>query len=259
MIRQVSVGHALTAVATLAILTACTGPATTGDSTDGTTPSLAPTSIPTGPASPSPSPGPFDPNEPVLPGGVRVLSEVYDAVSVPAGRVAVRLSPSALLQVDVPDDSQAWGGRVLITPAGSLLVSDAPRKTTGVPAHPCTDHTHSVIGPTVRDLATALSRQQFFETTQPVPVTLAGAKGMLVQLTFPPDVLADACDDGEAQLFSLTGPEDNWTANGPGKVYRLWVLTVAGKRYVVMANHPATPAKAAALTRMVESITFTRS
>jgi hypothetical protein len=53
----------------------------------------------------------FDPDEPTLPGGVRVLSQDVDGfVKVEAGRHAVRVSDSLLYQFDLPEDSEVFGG-----------------------------------------------------------------------------------------------------------------------------------------------------
>ena len=89
-------------LAVLAVLLgACSAdPDSTGSSRTGESGSAASKD----PAGPEPTATVFDPDEPTLPGGVRVLSRATDdMVALDGGRYGVRVSDSLLYQVDVPD------------------------------------------------------------------------------------------------------------------------------------------------------------
>jgi hypothetical protein len=215
------------------------------------------------PAATEPTATVFDPDEPPLPGGVRVLSPaVDDFVPVNAGRYGVRVSESLLYAVDVPDDSLVAQGIYLNPlsrgeggPNGILWIDEAGDDT-ALPVNPCHDHTPRPVGDTVEDLATALSSQPFLTVTKPVPVTVGGMKGLLVKATVPRDAALLACQDESVDLIS-----DHHSA-GAGTVERMWILDVEGARHVVHAKVAAgaydTNANqhSRAMTRMVDSITF---
>ncbi|MBA2560518.1 MAG: hypothetical protein H0V07_11660 [Propionibacteriales bacterium] len=99
-------------IAVLAVLvSACRAdPATTESSPAGKSHSSAPTE----PGESEPTTEVFDPDEPTLPGGVRVLSQATDDfVEVDGGRYGVRVSDSLLYQVDLPDGSEVFRGTYL--------------------------------------------------------------------------------------------------------------------------------------------------
>jgi hypothetical protein len=209
----------------------------------------------------------FASDEPTLPGGVRVLSqaEPHDFVSVDPGRHAVRISDSLLYQVDVPDDSEVFGGTYLNPgrQAGhdSIVWVEPAGEGTALPENPCREHTLRAVGPTVEDLANALSDQPFLEVTNPVPVTLRGARGLLVTARVPLDADIPACENGRVGIIGEVGddPDDDDGFTDPGTVFRMWVLDVGGERHVVHAvTFPPTPAQDTRIvTELVESMTFT--
>lgn len=206
----------------------------------------------------------FDPDEPTLPGGVRVLShaDTDDVVALDRGRYGVRVSDSLLYQVDVPDASEVFDGIYLNpgsrdTGRNGILWIDEAGNDTALPVHPCHDHTPHLVGPTVADLATALSKQPFLTVTRPAEVTVGGMKGLFVKATVSQDADESACQDESVDLISET------PSAGAGTVERMWILDVDGARHVIHAK-VATGAydtnanqHTRAMTRMVESITFT--
>jgi len=207
----------------------------------------------------------FDPDEPTLPGGVRVLSQTIDgSVPVRAGRYAVRVSDSLLYQVDVPDDTEVVSGTYLnpVSPGehdlNGLLWIDPAGDDTALPVDPCHDHSAKPVGPTVADLATALSDQPFLTVAPPVEVTVGGMDGLMVKATVPTGADVSACQGGSVDLIS-----DSHSV-GAGTVERLWILDVDGARHVIQArvstgaDEDATSARQhnRAIARMVESITF---
>jgi hypothetical protein len=242
-------------LATLAVLlAACSdsgsgGASRTGESSGSTSTEAAPDA------------GVFDPDEPTLPGGVRVLSQDVDGfVQVPEGRHAVRVSESLLYQFDLPEDSEVFGG-VYLNPgrdAGgdSIIYLESADDRTALPVHPCRDHTSKVVGPTVDDLAGALSGQPFLDVTTPVEVTVGGFKGLFVKATVPDDAKIAACQD--EQVF-ITSEDEGGGLDEPGIVDRRWILNIDDTRYVLLARtFGSTRLDTRLVTRLVDSVTFTQ-
>jgi len=174
------------------------------------------------------------------------------------GRYALQLTSTLAYQVDVPDQWNVVGGRFLnADPQPSIFfVAPAPAST-GLPLHPCRDHTTRVVGPTVSDLAGALRRQPVLDVTKPVPVTLHGHRGQYLEVTIPDTVDTDSCVDDTVSLFESGGP-DGYVGQ-QGYVGRWWILEVDGERMVAMpqCDTDCTEDEFATLTTMAESITFT--
>jgi len=234
---------------------AATGSSPTGDS-----------AVATEAEEPEPTDTVLDPDEPMLEGGVGVLSQATEGfVALDGGRYGVRVSDSLLYAVDVPDSSEVFDGTYL-NPRSSALGRDGilwieeAGKDTALPVDPCQDHTAEVVGPTVEDLATALSDQPFLTVTRPVGVSVGGTEGLFVKATVPGDADLSACQDSEVAIYgNIDAPSDGWTTDVPGMVDRLWILDVDGVRHVLWARTwPNAGQQARAMTRMVETITFTR-
>jgi hypothetical protein len=106
-------------------------------------------------------------------------------------------------------------------------------------------------GPSVKDLASALVAQKSTRASAPKPVTLAGYRGLYVELASPHDT--SRCEDTGHMWESPGG-------RGPGsdQVDLLWILDVDGQRVVVDAayNATSTAADIHKLTSMVESLEF---
>ena len=112
----------------------------------------------------------------------------------------------------------------------------------------CLDHTplEPPVGPTVDDLATALSQLAPFEVTAPpTDVTLLGYPGKHLELTVPDlgftgggEAQFADCLDGE--LHSWISPlNDNGATSfsgydGPGETEEFWILDVEGTRLVLV-------------------------
>ena len=209
---------------------------------------------------PNPLPEVFDPSEPTLRGGVRVLSQDVDGfVGVEAGRHAVRVSESLLYQFDLPEDSDVFGG-VYLNPGrrvdgDSIIYLFPADERMALPVHPCRDHTFRTVGPTVGDLAGALSRQPFLQVTRPVEVTVGDADGLFVKATVPDDADVGACQDRQVVITS----DEQGIVDEPGVIDRMWILDIKGARHVLLARtFGSTRLDTRLVTRLVESITFTR-
>jgi hypothetical protein len=213
----------------------------------------------------------FDPDEPPLPGGVRVLSrDVNDFVEVDRGRYGVRVSDSLVYQVDVPAASEVFGGEVLNpgsldTGRNGILYVETADEDTALALNPCHDHTLRGVGPTVEDLARALSAEPFVTVTKPMEVTVGGMKGLFVKVAMPEGAELSACQDGKVQLLGDIDdrPDGDNGWENPEIVERMWILDIGGVRHVIHANVFTGPTAAdpehqtRALTRMVESMAFT--
>jgi hypothetical protein len=159
--------------------------------------------------------------------------------------------------VDVPDGWTSFKGFALHGPRETAIsfwnVED-------VYSHPC--YSKDVMihpGPTVDDLANVLATRPMRDATAPVPVTLGGYDGKYLQWSVPTDIVLEDCDEG---YF------DSWTGNGtggtgryqqgPGQVDRLWILDVAGQRFVIDAFYmpDANEQDKTTLQQVVDSIRF---
>lgn len=113
----------------------------------------------------------------------------------------------------------------------------------------CRDHYSAdpPVGPTVDDLATALSELSPFEVTSPPSdVTVYGYRGKHLELTVP-DMAFDRCDAGD--LRSWIAPMDAaeegdafYGYTGPGYREEFWILDVDGTRLMIAAGRsPGSP------------------
>ena len=231
MNRSLAVRCAPAVLAVLSVLMSACGAdeASTGSSQTGDSAS------PTEASEPEPTVTVFDPDEPTLPGGVRVLSQATNYfVPLDGGRYGVRVSDSLLYSVDVPDNSEVFDGEYLNPRSAELsrdgiLWIEVADQDTALPVHPCLDHTARVVGPTVEDLARALSDQPFLTVTRPVEVTVGGIEGLFVRVAVPDDAEVSACQDGEVAIYEdIDTHPDTWTVDAPGLVDRMWILDVDG-------------------------------
>jgi hypothetical protein len=123
----------------------------------------------------------------------------------------------------------------------------------------CRDHLAAdpPVGPTVDDLATALSELAPFEVTAPPSdVTVYGYRGKHLELTVP-DVAFDRCDAGD--LRSWIAPMDAaeegdafYGYTGPGYLEEFWILDVEGTRLMIAAGRsPGSPSEDLAELRAI--------
>ena len=114
------------------------------------------------------------------------------------------------------------------------------------------------VGPTVDDLATALSQLEPFQLSEaPTDVTLSGYQGKRLTLTVPADLSYTGTGDSggfpdctDRRLYSWAAPllgGPFWGYNAAGMTEEFWILDVEGTR-LVLANltSPDTPAQVVA-------------
>lgn len=158
---------------------------------------------------------------------------------------------------------ESWAGAFKSHGNEHAVVSIAT--VTNVVGHGCRDHSPAdpPVGPTVDDLAAALTDLAPFRVTSPATdVTLAGYRGKHLELTVP-DLPVEGSGEGDPQF---TGCEDgnlaSWVAavnDGayyghtlPGYTEEFWILDVEGSRVVIVGGTtPEAPAEDIAEMRAI--------
>jgi hypothetical protein len=116
-----------------------------------------------------------------------------------------------------------------------------------VVADGCTDHTAKdpPVGPTVDDLATALTRLEPFDVTVPPrDVEIDGYRGTYLELSLA-DIASEQvvgndrfsdCDSGEVHSWMSAPVTSFWGYFEVGQVDAYWILDVDGKRLVISSS-----------------------
>ncbi len=121
------------------------------------------------------------------------------------------------------------------------------------------------VGPTVDDLAAALSAQNGPGASPPTDVTVGGRPGKKVELQIPAAIDVSTCDsDGDFAIFGrwYSGPDGTSGAqpytHTNGQHDTVYIVDVDGTRQVIDAWYPtsASAADRAALDQIVASIRF---
>lgn len=166
------------------------------------------------------------------------------------------LDPATPLRVEYQvtgEGWESWGGAAKSYGSGHLLLTITT--ITNVVRDGCLDHSplDPPVGPTVTDLATALTQLPPFEVTAaPSDVTMFGYTGKHLQLTVPnlpftgtgDDRLFSECQDDSLHSYFFPTPGDSFYGyNGePGRTEDFWILDVQGTRLVIVKNSsPETP------------------
>ena len=124
-----------------------------------------------------------------------------------------------------------------------------------VDTNPCGAGRNVRPGPTVRDLAEALTSQLPHRATAPAPVTVGGYRGLYVEMRVPSDL--SRCESGKFTLFAVNQAENPWYSSGPGSVLRFWIVDVDGQRVAVAVNVvPGHTVHAAEFVHMAENAEF---
>jgi hypothetical protein len=115
------------------------------------------------------------------------------------------------------------------------------------PCHAADARPDIAVGPSVDDFVDALTNNSSFHVSEPRAVRLGAHSGRFIRLSGPSDI--SRCAEWR--------PWDPAPyLQGPGNIWDLWVMDVAGSRVVIMAQYfPQTPATIKAeLRHMVESV-----
>jgi hypothetical protein len=178
------------------------------------------------------------------------------------GRYAVRLTPELVYEVDAPDMWEVYRGRYFSTSKFSggtgVFSVDGPVTDAWLPVHPCRDRALTPVGPTARDLADALAAQPVLDVSQMKQVSIAGGRGVHVEVSLPDRVRPSACEQGEVALFTTTRRREDWWDLSAGEVVTYWILDVDGQRFIAAGwcETTCTDADLEVLAGMAESVTF---
>jgi hypothetical protein len=181
------------------------------------------------------------------------------AGSLEPGRYSIDPDGDDTTPLRVTVDVEAEGWEPFIPVVKSAFGHTAVTITTvpNVVTDGCRDHTplDPPVGPTVDDLATALSQLAPFEVTAaPTDVTVFGYSGKHLALRVPPDLPEnDAenfhdfpdCVDGELHSWIATNNDGSFYGyEAPGHTEEFWILDVQGTRLVLIKDaSPGTPAQ----------------
>jgi len=193
------------------------------------------------PATPTPTTAPVTSTSTTAPGAAQNMMDLADQgaiVPLTPGRYFLDpdgddATPLRVTYQVTPGDWEAWFGAV------KLLVADEPQ-TTGLSIATVTNVAADVcpptpldppVGPTVDDLATALS-QLFEVTAPPTDVTLLGYEGKHLVLSEQ----STSVDCPDPDPYNRTTPINGGSFSGddgPGLTVELWILDVEGTRLVL--------------------------
>jgi hypothetical protein len=212
--------------------------------------------LPTPSLSPSPSPSPI-----VLPDMGNLESGTYFiekadvtparfTLSVPTGWETI--SYAIIGKTDAGANGPS-AFHAALSPWLVLNVYPDPCNWSKGPANPA-------VGPTVEDLATALSQQVGRAGSAPSDVTLGGFSGKKVELSVPDAFDQTTCDGGDFKTWLNGGATGGYGGYvyGAGQRNTVYILDVNGKRFVLdtMYLPTATEADKAELQAIVDSIQF---
>jgi hypothetical protein len=175
--------------------------------------------------------------------------------------IAADLDPSTPLRVVYDISAEGWSNWIGATKFGrdDGHVGVSITTVVNLVTDGCRDHFAAVppVGPTVDDLATALSELAPFEvTTAPEDVTIYGYSGKHLEWTVP-DIAFDRCDAGDVR--SWIAPMDAaevgdayYGYTGPGYREEFWILDVEGTRLMIAAERsPGSPSEDLAELRAI--------
>ena len=97
------------------------------------------------------------------------------------------------------------------------------------------------VGPTVDDLANALSSQPLRDATGPTNIEIDGYIGKEVVVSVPADIDFADCDEGYFQTWIAPMGGTRYH-QGPGQVDQTIILDVDGARILIIAAYPETSA-----------------
>jgi hypothetical protein len=89
-------------------------------------------------------------------------------------------------------------------------------------------------------------------------VSIAGGRGVHVEVSLPDRVRPSACEQGEVALFTTTRRREDWWDLSAGEVVTYWILDVDGQRFIAAGwcETTCTDADLEVLAGMAESVTF---
>ncbi|HET9842261.1 MAG TPA: hypothetical protein VFQ01_09675 [Nocardioides sp.] len=198
----------------------------------------------TEPASSTPATAP--PAEPID------ITQITEGTSLPAAKYLVPYlhdhGPMRAV-VDVPEGYTA--GVVIGAPTGDAAFWG---KVTRVATDACLGGSRSV-GPSVRELATALAFQRGMAHSRLVPVSVGGYRGFYLKSTAPANL--HRCRSNRVLLYTAGGGSTWLQDDVPAATFRLWILNVRGQRVVAGTRTGPEVTNGDPLVHMIETAEFT--
>jgi hypothetical protein len=124
------------------------------------------------------------------------------------------------------------------------------------------------VGPSITDLATALSRQTAYQVSAVSDVDVDGHAAKRLDITFPQALDLYACDkvateppgaEGAYLLWGTADPQETkLTGQGPTNRWHVWIIDLSGRRVVmVLQDYVGTPStRRAELQAIADSVHF---
>jgi hypothetical protein len=201
--------------------------------------------------------------------GYRLLRDAPEGIPLDAGTYGLIPAGPPVKEVAVvraPTGYLNYGDWTFVTQEGvgpfrALGVMTVDRvfgDPCGSKAHP-KSKTLTDPGPTVKDLARALTEQKGTTTSKPVPVTLDGRHGLYLDYQIAKGVDVSKC---EAQAFDILtlAPKDDagWWIDAARERAGIWILDIDGERLLLswVAWPTATKTQIEELKLMARSTTF---
>jgi hypothetical protein len=177
--------------------------------------------------------------------------------AIEAGSYVVRSMDVPAFTIMVPDGWRSLGGFAIHKGEldGSDHVGVAFWTVNNLYADPCTRTLMDPpIGPTVSDLADAMSNASWAQDVRSTSVRLGGREARHIEFTLP---RALGCPGGSYVLWLHDSGAVRY-AQGGGQHFMVWLLDVDGRRVLIEADSMpgAIEADVAALQEMVRSIRF---
>ena len=179
--------------------------------------------------------------------------------------------PATPLMVTFEVDAEGWSGwvgAVKFAGEGHTAVSIVTVDNVAIEACEGPAPQDPAVGPTVEDLATALSELSPFELTEPpTDVTLLGYEGKHLKITVP-DLAVTGSGDHAEYTDCVNGNLYSWIDSSgepffgynaePGRYDEYWILDVDGTRLMISINSsPAMPPEGLAEAQaIIDSIEF---
>jgi hypothetical protein len=182
------------------------------------------------------------------------------------GLVAAGQRVESVAVVSAPAGYQNYGGWTFVTqgrPFRALGYMTADR----VFADPCgagpstKEDALRDPGPTVKDLAVALTKQKGVTTSRPEPVTLDGHQGLHLDYQVARNLDLTTCEGKVFDVLTAApGDPSGWFLETAGERASIWILDVDGQRVMLswVAEPGTTAAQLQELDTMAESTRFER-
>jgi hypothetical protein len=193
------------------------------------------------------------------------LPDEPDGVPLAAGAYGLTANGVSdhVVVIKAPEGYQNLGGWTFVT--GEPFHAMGFQTAELVPPDPCGskggDKFKAAVdpGPSVEDLADALVAQKGAATSEPVPVTVGGHRGLYLTYQVAKGIDVLKCEARAFDIFS-TGP-GSWWLEASRERAAIWILDVDGERLVLawVAVPGVTRAQMREMTRMVESARFVES